>query len=66
MQLKLLHSLQVMFEMVHEGFFTPELVVEKMCHAPSKLFKVRNRGFISEGFYADLVLLDFNEKYTVT
>lgn len=60
------HSLQVMFEMVHEGFFTPELVVEKMCHAPSKLFKVRNRGFIREGYYADLVLLDFNEKYTVT
>ena len=52
--------------MVHEGFFTSELVVEKMCHAPSKLFKVRNRGFIREGYYADLVLLDFNEKYTVT
>jgi dihydroorotase len=60
------HSLQVMFEMVHEGIFTPELVVEKMCHAPSKLFKVRDRGFIREGYYADLVLLNFNEQYTVT
>jgi dihydroorotase len=60
------HSLQLMFEMAHEGYISPELVVEKMCHAPAKLFNVKDRGFIRTGYYADLVLLDINEMYTVT
>lgn len=60
------HSLQVMLEMSYKGIITPEQVVEKMSHAPAKLFSVRERGFIREGYYADLVLLDFNEPYTVT
>ena len=60
------HSLQVMLEMSYKGLITPEQVVEKMSHAPAKLFSVRERGFIRDGYYADLVLLDFNEPYTVT
>lgn len=60
------HSLQVMLEMAHQNYFTPEHVVEKMCHSPAKLFSVIDRGFIREGYYADLVLLDLKEQYTVT
>jgi dihydroorotase len=52
------HSLVTMLEMVHKGIFTPELVVEKMCHNPARLFQIDRRGFIREGFYADIVLID--------
>lgn len=60
------HSLQVMLELAHEGLFTKEFIVEKMCHAPAKLFGVKGRGFIRKGYYADLVLIDPSERYTVT
>lgn len=60
------HSLQVMLELAHEGLFTKEFIVEKMCHAPAKLFGVKGRGFIRKGYYADLVLIDPSESYTVT
>jgi dihydroorotase len=59
------HSLVAMLEMVHRGVFTPELVVEKMCHNPARLFKIDRRGFIREGFYADLVLVDPEATWTV-
>ena len=51
------HSLQAMLELAAKGFFSREQVVEKMCHAPAKLFRVKERGFIREGYYADLVLV---------
>src|SRR5690554_36951 len=60
------HSLQVMLELAHEGLFTKEFIVEKMCHAPAKLFGVKGRGFIRKGYYADLVLIDPSETYTIT
>ncbi|SCD21275.1 dihydroorotase [Proteiniphilum saccharofermentans] len=60
------HSLQVMFELMKKGLYNKELVVEKMCHAPAQLFQVRERGFIREGYYADLVLVDPFKPYTVT
>ncbi len=59
------HSLVAMLEMVKEGVFTYEQVVEKMCHAPAQLFKVKNRGFIKEGFKADLVIVEPDNKWTV-
>jgi dihydroorotase len=52
------HSVPVMFEMVQEGVFTKEMVIDKMCHAPATLFRIEKRGFIREGYYADLVLVD--------
>ena len=52
------HSVPVMFEMVDKGIFTKEMVIEKMCHAPAILFRIEKRGFIREGYYADLVLVD--------
>jgi dihydroorotase len=59
------HSLQAMLELSQQGIFTKELVVEKMCHAPAKLFGVEKRGFIKEGYYADLVIVSPNQKELV-
>lgn len=60
------HSLQVMLELAHNGLYTKEFVVDKMCHAPSILFGVKDRGFIREGYFADLVLINPSESYNVT
>ncbi len=51
------HSLIAMLELVEKGIFTREMVIEKMCHAPAILFRVKNRGFIREGYFADLALV---------
>lgn len=52
------HSLIAMLEMARQGIFTYEKVVEKMCHAPAILFRVNKRGFIREGYHADITLVD--------
>ncbi|MCT4590807.1 MAG: dihydroorotase [Carboxylicivirga sp.] len=52
------HALVSMLEMVQQGIFSYELVVEKMCHNPAILFEIEKRGFIREGYKADLVLVD--------
>ena len=60
------HSLQMMMQLVSEDVFTKEQIVEKMCHAPAKLFGVKDRGFIREGYFADLVLVNPNSPYTIS
>jgi dihydroorotase len=60
------HSLIAMLEMVRKGIFTIEMVVEKMCHSPAELFKIDKRGYIREGYHADLVLIDPNAIRKVT
>jgi dihydroorotase len=52
------HSLPAMLELARKGIFTYEKVVEMMCHNPARLFQIAGRGFIREGFKADLVLVD--------
>jgi dihydroorotase len=59
------HSLSAMLELYHNGRFTLEKVVEKMCHNPAILFKINKRGFIREGYMADLVLVDLNNSWEV-
>ncbi len=59
------HALQAMFELYEQGVFSREKIIEKMCHAPARLFGVRDRGFIRKGYYADLVLLK-KQNHTVT
>jgi dihydroorotase len=59
------HALVAMLELVHQNKLTIEKVVEKMCHAPSRLFGVKDRGFIEPGLKADLVLVDMNLPWTV-
>ena len=59
------HSLVAMLELVHKGKLKTEQVVEKMCHNPATIFRVKNRGFIREGYAADLVLVDMNSPWEV-
>ena len=54
------HSLLLMLHYVKEGKISLEKVVEKMSHAPAKCFQIAERGFIKEGYFADLVLVDMN------
>ncbi|SMG30917.1 dihydroorotase [Arenibacter troitsensis] len=60
------HALPAMLEKYHGGKISLEKIVEKMCHNPAKLFQIKKRGFIREGFYADLVVLGLNDAWTVT
>jgi dihydroorotase len=60
------HSLPAMLEMSHKGIFTIEKVVEKMCHTPADLFRISKRGYIREGYFADLVLIDPLKSWTVS
>jgi len=52
------HAVVAMFEAHHQGKISIEKIVEKMCHNPAKIFKIEKRGFIKEGFYADLVIVN--------
>lgn len=60
------HSLVMMLELCHRGELTPELVVRKMCHNPAKLFSIENRGFVREGYKADLVLVNPKAPWSVS
>ncbi|MDR0559836.1 MAG: dihydroorotase [Prevotellaceae bacterium] len=57
------HSLSAMLEMHKQGVFSLFDIVERMCHCPARIFGIRDRGFIREGYFADLVLIDLNTGY---
>lgn len=59
------HALPALLEMHHEGDISIEKIVEKFCHNPAILFDVEKRGFIKEGYYADLVIVNLNNPWTV-
>ncbi|WP_281227031.1 dihydroorotase [Flavobacterium aquiphilum] len=59
------HSLVAMFEAHHQGKISIEKIVEKMCHNPAKIFKIEKRGFIKEGYYADLVVINSGLPWSV-
>jgi len=59
------HALVSILEFVQQERMSLEKVVEKMCHSPAKLFQVDKRGFIKEGYYADLVLVAMDDDWTV-
>jgi dihydroorotase len=52
------HAVVAMFEKHHKGKISVEKIVEKMCHNPAKIFKIEKRGFVKEGYYADLVIVN--------
>ncbi|MCF8340064.1 MAG: dihydroorotase [Chitinophagaceae bacterium] len=60
------HSLQLMLYYYKQGKISLEFIAEKMSHAVAKCFQIENRGFIREGYYADLVLVDLNQPQTVS
>jgi dihydroorotase len=60
------HALNVMLEFYREGKISLEKIVEKMSHAPADCFQADRRGYIREGYWADLVLVDLNSSYKVS
>ena len=60
------HALPALLEMYHRGKISIEKIVEKNAHNPAILFEVEKRGYIKPGYYADLVLVDLNNPWTVT
>lgn len=60
------HSLLAMLELAQKGHFPIELVAEKMCHAPAKLYGIEKRGFIREGYFADIVVVDPAASWEIT
>ena len=60
------HSLTAMLELSKKGMISVERVIEKMCHAPADLFRIDRRGYIREGYYADLVLVDPSQHWVVS
>ncbi|HRB70500.1 MAG TPA: dihydroorotase [Flavobacterium sp.] len=59
------HAVVAMFEAYHQGKISLEKIVEKMAHNPAKIFKIEKRGFIREGYFADLVLVNAGQPWTV-
>jgi dihydroorotase len=59
------HSLLAMFEMSKQGLWSVEKIVEKMAHAPAICFNIKERGFIREGYWADLVLVEETSPWEV-
>lgn len=59
------HALAAMIEAHHKGKISLEKIAEKMCHNPAILFQIEKRGFIKEGYYADLVVVNINNPWTV-
>ena len=58
-------SLVSMLELAEQGIFSIETIVEKMCHAPAKIYGICKRGYIREGYQADLVLVSHGERWEV-
>jgi dihydroorotase len=59
------HALPAMLELARLGAFSIEAVVERMCHAPARIFGITRRGFIREGYAADLVIVNPHMSWTV-
>ncbi len=59
------HALQALLDLYHQGVFTLEKIVEKTAHHPSITFQIEKRGYIREGYFADLVLVDLQKKQTI-
>jgi dihydroorotase len=60
------HSLPAMLELFHLEKLSIQTIVNKMAHSPARLFNIKDRGFIQEGYWADLVLVDPESPWTVT
>lgn len=60
------HTLNIMMNFYHNGIMSMEKIVEKMCHAPAQCFKVKERGYLREGYWADIVLVEPNKNWKVS
>jgi dihydroorotase len=59
------HSLNIMLEFYKQDLISLAKIVEKMCHNPATLYSIEKRGFIREGYFADLSIVDLNSSWTV-
>ena len=60
------HALVALFELFHDNKITLEKIVEKTAHNPAIIFEIEKRGFVKNGYFADLVLVNTNDPWTVT
>jgi len=60
------HSILMMLDFYHQGKITLEKIVEKMCHAPADCFRVNERGYLREGYFADIAIVDIHAAQTIT
>ncbi len=60
------HAIQAMWDLHFQGKLTAEMIVQKMSHNVADLFQIKERGYIREGYYADLVLINPSKKHTVS
>jgi dihydroorotase len=60
------HGLQILMDFYHDGILSLETIVEKTSHNVAKRFQVKDRGYIREGYYADLAILDTDKPYQVS
>lgn len=60
------HAIPALLEFYHQGKISLEKIVEKYCHNPAILFDVHKRGYIREGYKADLALLNLNKSWTIS
>ena len=60
------HGLQILMDFYHEGILSLEMIVEKTSHNVAKRFQIKDRGYIREGYYADLTVLDLGKPYEVS
>ncbi len=59
------HTLNVMLEFYHKGEISLEKIIEKMCHAPAQCLQVKERGYLREGYWADIAIVDINKQWIV-
>lgn len=59
------HALNIMLDFYHQGKISLEKIVDKMCHKPAELFEIEKRGYIREGYFADLSIIDLKNQWTV-
>jgi dihydroorotase len=60
------HSLQAMIDFYRQGKISLERIVEKMCHAPAICFEIEKRGYLREGYWADIAIVDLEQAFTVS
>jgi dihydroorotase len=59
------HSINIMMELMWKGHFSMKQIVDKMCHAPADCFRIEDRGYLDEGKYADIVIINPNRTWVV-
>ncbi|HMV13798.1 MAG TPA: dihydroorotase [Chitinophagales bacterium] len=60
------HSLNMMLDFYHQQKISLEKIIEKMCHAPAECFKIKNRGYLREGYYADIAIVDIHQRWSIS